>query len=85
MHSGRSTAAMEALAEAYGLLVDNPGTDYNRGSGFMSLSEALSGGLLMGPARHIMTLAAQVFWIGPSTPPSPTRPSPSRTVSGDCC
>ena len=61
MHSGHSTAAMEALAEAYGLLVDNPGTDYNRGSGFMSLSEALSGGLLMGPARHVMTLAAQVF------------------------
>ena len=86
MHSGRSTAAMEALAEAYGLLVDNPGTDYNRGSGFMSLSEALSGGLLMGPARHAMTLAAQVF-AGPAPRrlPRRTRPAPSRTPSGDCC
>ncbi len=58
---GAMSAALECLAESYGILTDNPGHDYNRASAFTALSEALAVGLLLGPATRTMAVAARML------------------------
>jgi diguanylate cyclase len=61
VQQGRTSAALECLAEAYGLLADMPGRGYNRASAHTALSEALAVGLLLGPAVETMAVAARLF------------------------
>jgi diguanylate cyclase (GGDEF)-like protein len=58
---GAMSAALECLAESYGILTDNPGQDYNRASAFNALSEALAVGLLLGPATRTTAVAARML------------------------
>ena len=58
---GAMSAALECLAEAYGIVTDNPGNDYNRASAFTGLSEALAVGLLLGPATRTQAVAARML------------------------
>ena len=63
---GRQATALDALAEAYGLIVDHPGTTYNRGSACQAVSTPLHAALLFGPATRLLRTAQRILDRGGS-------------------
>lgn len=53
--------ALDSLAEAYGLIWENPGSSYNRGSACQAVSGPLSSVLLFEPAVQMLRTAQQVL------------------------
>ncbi|HET9656820.1 MAG TPA: GGDEF domain-containing protein [Kineosporiaceae bacterium] len=61
VQQGRPGPALDALAEAYGLIVENPGSSYNRGSACQAVSGPLSSVLLFEPAVQLLRTAQEVL------------------------
>ena len=66
VQQGHTSAALDCLAEAYGLLADVPGHGYNHASAHAALSEGLAAGLLLGPAIRTMSVAARLLHERPA-------------------
>jgi len=60
---GSPGAALDSLAEAYGLVTELPGDAYNRGSACHVVGLSLSSALLFGPALELLRAAQRV--LGP--------------------
>jgi diguanylate cyclase (GGDEF)-like protein len=58
---GRQATALDTLAEAYGLIIDHPGTSYNRGSACQAVSTPLHAALLFEPATRLLRTAQRIL------------------------
>jgi diguanylate cyclase len=66
LQQGSTVAALDALAEAYGLVVDRPGSSYNRGSACQAVSGPLRPLLLFGPAIELLSRSVRILDGHPS-------------------
>jgi diguanylate cyclase len=60
IQQGSPAAALDSLAEAYGLVTEHGGKAYNRGSACHSVSTPLYSALLFGPAVQLLQAAQQI-------------------------
>ncbi len=60
IQQGRPVAALDELAEAYGLIMENSGTSHNRGSACQSVASPLRSALLFAPATELLRTAGQI-------------------------
>jgi diguanylate cyclase (GGDEF)-like protein len=60
IQQGSPGPALDALAEAYGLIVDHPGGAYNRGSACHAVSSPLHSALLFEPAVQLLRTAQTI-------------------------
>jgi diguanylate cyclase len=67
MREGHVAQALEPLAEAYGLLLDNDTESYNRASAFQVVSNSLAVALLIKPATQALTRSAALAGRRPLT------------------
>ena len=67
MRQGYVAQALEPLAEAYGLLLDNDIASYNRASAFQIVSNSLAAALLIEPATQALTRSAALAGRRPLT------------------
>ena len=67
MRRGQVADALEALAEAYGLLLENDAESYNRASAFQMVANALAAALLVEPAVRLLTRSAALAGRRPLT------------------
>jgi diguanylate cyclase len=61
IQQGSPGPALDALAEAYGLIVENPADSYNRGSACQAVSAPLHSALLFEPAAQLLGAAQQIL------------------------